>query len=669
MAEAVRRLSLALVPATLLAVFAFFCGTFDAVSSTAAIVRAVCLLGMAGLAVFAVRPRARKEAWTDALGLGRAGRWLPLSIYGVALASCWASPVPRAGWTVLLLLPAFYLLPAAVAWCWRTEQARRWGLPAVTAVVIAVAVVSLVGMARGDLRAAEPLGQHILLAAFLVTLWPLALVGVFQLEASAPSWIVAGAAALLGVATTAAIVKSGSLLSVLAFVLQVLVAWTWRSQGGQPSASRSRSRWLSALVVVALVGGALALYFGPRLLDVASLEDNSLRARLGYWQAGLRGLEARPMLGWGPGSTPWTLAEHLRPDPGVRPAGEVVGDLHGLPQQLAYELGVPGLLLVLGIGVAWWLRRRYEEGRRVGQVNEVDGLLARCSRLGVLGFAICSLGSGVLMAPALPVGLLVLWGAGLSVNRAAAREHQVEVPAGFRPGVGGAVLASVVGLCAVLQIPLLRAQWHYDTALASPADEARRGHLSRAVELDPRFPLYRARLAQLEEKPEVAARQALRAATDAHAVAPLWLLAGQAAVNVDIEQAQAALLQALDLAPLSAPAPWLLLQLDPRPRNAEMGARAVLAEPNLAGARWWAEHPRLWSYVREAVRTWPGLDPGWVAAFLEATASLEWQSEGPELRLDVDAQGSAGGSALLFRRTPSTWVVWTVGLGEVPQGL
>ncbi len=674
MAEAVRRLTrLArlcqpLLPAALLTVFAFFCGTFDAVSSTAAIVRAASLLGMAGVAVFAGR-----HAWTDALRLGRGGRWLPLALYGVALASCWTSPVPRAGWTVLLLLPALYLLPVAVAWCWRTEQARRWGLPAVTVVAVTVAVVSLVGVARGDLRAAEPLGQHILLAAFLVTLWPLALVGVFQLEASAPLWIVAGTAALLGVATTVAVVKSGSLLATLGFVLQVFVAWTWRSRSGHPLGTqigrRSRRRWLPTLVALVLVGGALAVLFGLRLLDVATLEDNSLRARLGYWQACVRGVEARPMLGWGPGATPWTLAEHLHPDPGVRPAGEVVGDLHGLPQQLAYELGFPGLLLVLGIGGAWWWRRRAEElcraeekGRAI-QVAGVDGMLAPCARLGLVGFGICALGSGLLMASALPVALLVVLGAGLAVRQEAG-EQEVAQPV---PARWPAVLALV--LTAAGSTPLWIAHAHYDRAVAAQSKAQRAEHLRRAVELDPRFPLYRARLAGLEEEPTTAARQAQRAAEHAHAVAPLWLLAGQAAMEIDVEDARAALLRALELDPFSPPAPWLLLQLDPRPRNAEMGARAVLAEPRLAGARWWARHPRLWPHVREAVRTWPGLDPGWRDAFLDATAELEWSVAGPVMALDADAKGDVGISSLLFRRQPWSWRVWMLELGEVPETL
>ena len=79
----------------------------------------------------------------------------------------------------------------------------------------------------------------------------------------------------------------------------------------------------------------------------------------------MRGFTARPILGWGPGSAPWTAAAFLDPVPGVNPWGESVGELHSLPVQLAYELGITGFLLAGGIAILFFVRRiaEREEGR------------------------------------------------------------------------------------------------------------------------------------------------------------------------------------------------------------------------------------------------------------------------------------------------------------------
>ena len=101
--------------------------------------------------------------------------------------------------------------------------------------------------------------------------------------------------------------------------------------GDDPFAWPRRGRAL------ALVG---AVWFAPRVIDVARGHDLSTRARLAYAEAGVRGWRERPLLGWGPGATAWTIAEHLPVRPGVLPAGQAVADLHDLPLQLGYELGV-----------------------------------------------------------------------------------------------------------------------------------------------------------------------------------------------------------------------------------------------------------------------------------------------------------------------------------------
>ena len=222
------------------------------------------------------------------------------------------------GLVAVILLPAVLLLPAAVAACWPDPRARRKGARALCLLFAGVAGVALVRwIADVSPRPAMPLGHHNLLAAWLVIVWPLALRPLRR--AGAWRWA-AVAAGALGVVTLAA---SGSFVAACALALQVAVAvWWW---------PRARP-WL--LLALALV------WTGPTItragMDLLGLEapgraagsrrsstpeairrartvfggsDRSLQARKVYARAGWRGFGERPVLGWGPGSVPWTLAD------------------------------------------------------------------------------------------------------------------------------------------------------------------------------------------------------------------------------------------------------------------------------------------------------------------------------------------------------------------------
>src|SRR5512143_2629979 len=111
-----------LLPAALLAAFAFACGTFSGaaawpwgtVGQAALLACAVAGLGAAG----------------DPLRLGRARRWLAPALLAALAASLAFSPVPRAGRVALALLPAFVLTAAAAARVFEREETRRRALAA-----------------------------------------------------------------------------------------------------------------------------------------------------------------------------------------------------------------------------------------------------------------------------------------------------------------------------------------------------------------------------------------------------------------------------------------------------------------------------------------------------------------------------------------------------------
>jgi len=620
-----------LLPALLLALFGAWCGTFAWGATAPASAAGVVLL--LGTLVWIGAP------WRDPLRLGVAGRLLPAALWIAAAASAWASPVPRAGRVAILMLPAFLALPAAMARCWRREADRRWGLRALAVVVAGIALWSLIDWwFLGSPRPAMPLGHHNLLAAWLVILLPLS---VLPARETGP-WRLAGLAA--GSFALLAILASRSLAGFAALALVAVAGFAGRS-------GERQRRWWAILLALALLVSFIQL---PRLLRIASGQDSSTRARSAYVAAGWQGFAARPILGWGPGSAAWTAAAFLDPVPGVNPRGEAVGELHSLPVQLAYELGLTGLLLSFALPVLFFLRRMGErqEGR--------DPALLAAGLLGLMAGAVAALGSGALAVTALPVAAVVAAGAALAGSgRGKAR------PESPWPVWGYAVLVLLA------LFPLERAHWHYDRAAAadvrtdSPRAEA---ELAEAMRLDPGFPLYPARLAMLLNRrpgasPSAAAELALRGAGSARGVPSLWTIAGILGYTAQRPWAADALDRACRLDPFNPIPPFYQMLNKPGgPDAAAYGAHALLAEPRLAAAVFWERHPPLLGGALKAVETWPGVDAGWKQALLAAAGAAGTSSQGTPGPVDVlplvlDTAEAETISLPVFRRRqwPARW--------------
>jgi hypothetical protein len=604
-----------LLPPLLLALFGAWCGTFAwGPSSPASAASALALLG----SLLWIAP-----PWRDPLRLGATGRLLPWALWIALAASAWASPVPRAGWMALILLPAFLVLPGVVERCWRREEDRRRGLRALALAVAGVALWSLIDwLALGSPRPAMPLGHHNLLAAWLVILLPLAVLPARELGA----WRFAGLAA--GGLAVAAILASRSLAGCAALAAAALLAFGFRA-----GRSRQRRAWIALLAAALLV----SLVQLPRALRIASGADLSAQARGAYLAAGVRGFAARPMLGWGPGSVPWTAAAFLEPVLRVNPWGESVGDLHSLPVQLGYELGVTGLLLVAGLAALFFVRRiaEREEGR--------DPALLLGGLLGLGSGAVAALGSGALAVTALPLAAAVAAGAALAGSgRGRARSSRLPV--------------RIYALAALIALsPLEIARWHYDRArLAGGAPKAE-AELAAAVRLDPEFPLYPMRLALLragERGPT--AELALGAARRGGAVPSLWLVAGILGYSAGSPWAGPALEKACALDPLDPFPPFYAMLVGRTGSDAPAeGAQALLNEPRLAAAVFWERHPDLLVRALAAVRDWPGVDAGWKQALLAAVPPPGGRS-GPtgKVELTIDTEPQETLSLTAFRRRP-----------------
>jgi hypothetical protein len=621
---------LPLLPALLAALSGVWCGTFSggagwAGSAVAALLPLV-LLAAAGVDV------------RDPLRLGRAGRLLPAALWIAVAASAWASPVPRAGRVVLVLLPAYLALPGAVARCWSSKTARRIGPRALAGAVGGVALLALAGIVwLHTERASLPLGHHNLLAAWLVILLPLAF-----LPAREPGgwrWLGWGS----GLAGAAAVLASQSLLGIAALGMEALAIGIGTFEVSRSQGRGKRSLWLAGGVIFLLLfGGAME---GRRAFRILSGADRSAEARAVYYRAGWEGFLARPALGWGPGSTAWTASRFLRPRPGVNPPGEVLGELHSLPLALLYELGGTGFLLAGSLAALFLVRRRAEWRSMAAPALPAAGLL------GLLGAGVVSLGSASLAVTALPLAAALAAGAAL-----AEWPESPELP---RVRLRLRLPVLVYGVAALpLLSPLLLASYHYDQAIAAPTPRQSQAHLARAVRLDPSFPLYRARLGWLLAGSERGrgADLTLRAAADASGVSSLWLAAGVLGLGTGRPWAPRALAEACTGDPLSPFAPYFLAIAAPGAPVAPFhAAHALLAEPRLLAAPFWDRQGSLREGALREVGARDGIDPGWREALLRAAGRLSPPSAEGErgwLALEIDPIPSLSLSLYAFRRKP-----------------
>ncbi len=611
-----------LIPPLLLLLFGAWCGTFAGSAGFAGSTAGA--LGLLGTLMLVGAP------WPDPLGLGRVGRILPGLLWIAAALSAWRSPVPRASWMVLILLPAFLMMPGAVARYWSREADRRIGARAIAVLTSAVSLWALIDWRVRDLpRVAMPLGHHNLLAAWLVILLPLALAA--AREPGIWRWVgLAG-----GFLPAVTILATRSLAGNLALAAEALVALV--------VLARTRRSWVIGLLVI--VAGLGLFAQRARMASILAGTDLSMQGRVVYYKGAWAGFLARPGLGWGPGSAAWTAPAFFKPVPGVSPVGESVGELHSLPLHLAYEVGAVGLLLSVALALAFLVRRLK------GGSEDSTFLLAGLT--GLLGATVASLGSAALAIQALPLAAAVAAGAALAGERLPAVSRRPRRP-----------VLIYAGLAVLALAPLQIARWYYDRAVSEASggwnDEAREA-LGRAVRIDPLFPLYRMRLALFDRAPGTA----LEAASDGRAVPTLWTVAG-------LLGSPAALDRACALDPLNPFPPFYRMTMDPLAPEAPLqGARALLAEPRLAAATFWEERPDLLARSVEEVRRWPGVDAGWKEAFLAALPEPGERGRAgtAHLQLEIDTVPDLALSLHTFRRRPfpAAWPLVQLRLGPLAK--
>ena len=377
---------------------------------------------------------------TPAQGLGPIHLWL-LGVLAVAILATGFSPVPVAAFKGLMKLLSYLgvyalmrqLLATAPLWWDRITAALLAG-QLVTSVI---GIRQLYGdpgalarwsdansLAEGTIRIYSTLDNPNLLGGFLLPTLPLALVALLRWPGLARR-LFALASLVLGLVALVLTYSRGAWMGMVLALAAIGLFLVLRLSRSWPPL------WRRLFPILLLAGGTAALVvlvaavepLRVRVLSlVAGREDSSNNFRMNVWSSVLEMIQARPVLGIGPGNNAFNLIYPLYQQPKFDALSA-----YSIPLEWAVEAGIPGLLA----GVGLFLCAVRTGLRQLGG----EGPLALPSLAAVamfLGLAVQGLTDTIFFRP--EVQLVALFG----LATLAASVHGAAAPApGPAPGADG----------------------------------------------------------------------------------------------------------------------------------------------------------------------------------------------------------------------------------------
>ncbi len=503
-------------------------------------------------------------------GLGRAA-WPVAGFLAWLVVATFTSVYLHASLVSLLHIGSYVALAAVFATLFADERRRRWGWIAIAAAGSVEGIIGLRDWTQTVIFQGDPSWRIFgtmynpnVLAGYLLVVLPAAAVTLAvawrytreQPDRPRLALIAAGfALPIVGAALLLTGSRAGMLGAMLGAAVFVIAAPT-----------RIRARWFAAAAVALAVLVIVAPPLRNRIVS-ATAQSNSAIFRWYTWVGAAHMIEARPLLGFGPGTFQYAYAQHA-----------VVGFTrmaHQTPLQIAAEAGLPALLLALASVAA--IARRLVLGLRAGGLRAVECVAGLAALAGV---GLHNLADYTWYIPAVGLTLAAVVGLAMAASR-----EDAPTPVLRRPCWAGASLA-LIGVVACAWI--LPAQLQHAEAkalLARGSYQAAIRPLREAVKLDPLDASITADLAQATAMaaiggPARAVKLRLRAAK-------LNPLAGDNYVG---------------LAELYA-------RLDEEQSALAAARRAVAVAPNYARAYvTLAELQQRFGHEDEALETWRALD-------------------------------------------------------------
>jgi putative inorganic carbon (HCO3(-)) transporter len=299
---------------------------------------------------------------TPPQGLGAIHLWL-LGVLAVAVLATGFSPVPLAAFKGLMKLVSYLgvyalmrqLLATAPLWWDRLTAALLAG-QLVTSVI---GIRQLYGdpgalarwsdansLAEGTIRIYSTLENPNLLGGFLLPTLPLAVVAALRWPGLARR-LFALASLVLGLVALVLTYSRGAWMGMVVALAAIGLFLVLRRSRSWPPL------WRRLFPILLLVGGTAALVvlvaavepLRVRVLSlVAGREDSSNNFRLNVWSAVLEMIQARPVLGIGPGNNAFNLIYPLYQQPKFNALSA-----YSIPLEWAVEAGIPGLLAGVGL--------------------------------------------------------------------------------------------------------------------------------------------------------------------------------------------------------------------------------------------------------------------------------------------------------------------------------